>query len=73
MFYVKADGLFPLDPPDDRITLQFSRSTGKFTGSFDHPTRGRCRVSGVLLQQENLVRGSFSGNGISGGFRLIPR
>jgi hypothetical protein len=73
MFYVKADGLFPLDPRNDRITLQFSRSTGKFTGSFDHPTRGRCRVSGVLLQQENLVRGSFSGNGISGGFRLIPR
>jgi len=73
MFYVKADGLFPLDPQNDRVTLQFSRSTGKFTGSFDHPTRGRCRVSGVLSQQENLVRGNFSGNGISGGFRLIPR
>ena len=73
LFRVQGDRLFPSDPQNDRISLQFSRSTGKFTGSFDHPTRGSCRISGVLLQEENLVRGNFSGNGLSGGFCLVPR
>lgn len=72
-FRVGASGFFPSDPQDDRISLQFARSTGKLTGSFDHPTLGPGRIGGVLLQQENMVRGNFSGTGFSGGFRLIPR
>ena len=73
IFDVQASRLVPVDPKDDRISLQFARSTGKLTGSFDHPTLGAGRIGGVLLQQENMVRGNFSGNGFSGGFRLIPR
>jgi len=72
-FLVGTRRLAPLIPKYDDISLQFSRTTGQFTGSFNHPTLGLCYITGVLLQQENIVRGNFFGNGFSGGMRLTPR
>jgi hypothetical protein len=70
---VETNGISPIDLEKNPISLRFFRSTGQFTGSFDHPKWGHCRIGGVLLQRENMVRGNFSDGEISGGFRLIPR
>jgi hypothetical protein len=59
-------------PPVENFHLGLSRSTGLCLGNFRHATLGPCRIGGVLLQSENVVRGNFSGAGKSGVFRLTP-
>lgn len=65
--------LFVDDPNGDRFRMRFSRTTGRYTGGIIHPALGSARIGGVLLQRDNVVRGSFYGSGFGGAFRIEPR
>ena len=73
IFNVSANRIEAVLPNANGFVLQFSRTTGQFGGTFNHRTLGRCKVSGVLVQPANAVRGNFAGGGASGSFLLAPR
>ncbi len=73
IFNVSANRIDAALPNANGFALQFSRTTGQFGGTFNHRTLGRCKVSGVLVQPANAVRGNFAGGGVSGSFLLAPR
>jgi hypothetical protein len=70
---IDTDAIVPLPAGAEGFRLSFSRTDGMFRGAFTHPILGSCRIRGVLVQPENVVRGNFFGDAISGGFRLTPR
>jgi hypothetical protein len=70
---VSASRIEAANPGAAPFLLQFSRTTGRFAGSFDDRAFGRCSVNGVFVRPANAVRGNFAGRGVSGSFLLAPR
>ena len=55
----------------NRIRLRWNTISGAVSGSFIHPATGRrSALEGVLLQNQNSVRGFFLGTNQSGSFTL---
>lgn len=72
---LKLDGKKILSVADKNVTLAFDLKTGKFKGTFLHPTtQKKATLKGAVLQKQKLGSGYFNGEGFSttGGVVLDP-
>lgn len=69
---VSSAGVITVLENSNKLTLVVSKTTGKITGSFANPTRPQqlFQVNAVLLQDQSIATGFFSGTNRSGTFLL---
>jgi hypothetical protein len=66
-----ANHRFTLTPPGvENIMLSVNPATGVVAGKFVHPTAGKTRLTGIVDQLANTVRGFFLGPQTSGAFEI---